>query len=157
MKPAISPTDLADFLVEAHLNTYTDNSATRSVSSRLWSFDYRFERDDLAYHDSYLGTGDFIGEEVIYQRELPIWGMNYHGVILANDTQGREVYDFLRTALRQECIGIVPARGPSHFRQGYLTYDNSVDGELDEFGGVERICRGDVPIYRCRYHGGRVS
>ena len=157
MKPAISSKILADFLVEAHLNTYTDKSATRSVSSRLWSFDYRFERDDLAYHDSYLGTRDFIGEEVIYQRELPIWGMNYHGVILAPDTQEREVYDFLRTALRQECIDIVPARGPHLYRQGRLTYDNTVDGALDEFSGIELIRRDGEAIYRCRYHGGRVS
>jgi hypothetical protein len=157
MKSAISSAVLADFLVEAHLNTYADKSAARSVSSRLWSFDYRFERDDLAYHDSYLGTRDFIGEEVIYQRELPIWGMNYHGVILAPDGGEREVYAFLRTALRQQCAGILPVRGPRRYRQGSLAYDNAVDGALDEFSGIELIERDGQPLYRCRYHGGRVS
>jgi hypothetical protein len=76
---AVSSAALAEFLVEAHRKTYADKSAAKAPSTRLQSFDYRFGRDDLVYHDTYFGMCDYIGEEIIYRRDVPVWGMNYYG------------------------------------------------------------------------------
>ena len=157
MNAAISSAALAGFLVEAHRKTYADKSAAKAPSTRLQSFDYRFERDGLVYHDTYFGMRDYIGEEIIYRHDVAVWGMNYYGIILAKDAAGSEVYDFLRQALKQDCIGIEPARGPSLYRQGDWTYSNAVDGVLGDFSGIELIHRDDALVYRCRYHGGWIS
>lgn len=148
---------LARFLVDAHRNTYADKNAAKAPSTRLRSFDYRFERGDLVYHDTYFGMRDYIGEEVIYRQKAPIWGMNYYGIILTATPGEGEVYEFLREALKQECVGIEPARGPRLHRHDRWAYGNSVDGTLDDFGGTEVIHCDDVPVYRCRYHGGWIS
>jgi Domain of unknown function (DUF5680) len=157
MKASVSSEALATFLVAAHRNTYADKGAAKAPSTRLRSLDYHFERDDLLYHDTYFGMRDYIGEEIIYQREAPIWGMNYFGIILATDTSESEVYNFLRDALMQDCIGIEPARGPRLYRCDRWTYGNSVEGTLNEFNGAELIHRDGELVYRCRYHGGWIS
>ena len=69
---------LADFLNEANKSTYANKDAPRASSSRLKSEDYHFEKDGLIYHDTYLGSRDFIGEEVIYKNNEPMWGLNYY-------------------------------------------------------------------------------
>jgi hypothetical protein len=94
---------LATFLVEAHRNTYADKTAAKASSSRLKSSDYCFERSGLVYHDTYFGRRDFVGEEIIYRDDAPVWGMNYYGVVLADDVPAGEVFDFLREALMQDC------------------------------------------------------
>src|SRR5712691_3359571 len=157
MKASVSSVALAEFLVAAHRNTYADKGAAKAPSTRLRSLDYRFERDDLLYHYTYFGMRDYIGEEIIHQREAPIWGMNYYGIILAIDAGEGEVYNFLRDALMQDCVGIEPARGPHLYRRDRWTYGNSVEGTLDDFSGIELIHRGDELVYRCHYHGGWIS
>ena len=157
MNAAVGSAALAEFLVEAHRKTYADKSAAKAPSTRLRSLDYRFERDDLVYHDTYFGMRDYIGEEIIYRRDVPVWGMNYYGIILAKDAGESEVYDFLRDALKQDCTGIEPARGPRLYRHDRWTYSNAVEGTLDDFSGAELIHRGNELVYRCRYHGGWIS
>ncbi|MBM3648184.1 MAG: XRE family transcriptional regulator [Alphaproteobacteria bacterium] len=154
MKADIDPMTFTTFLIDAHRNTYADRNAVKAPSSRLRSTDYRFGRGDLAYHDTYFGVRDFIGEEIVYLHDLPLWGMNYFGVVLVDDCAEHEVYGFLREALQQDCVDIVPARGPCDYRRDGWAYSNAVDGVLGDFTGAELIYRGDVPVYRCRYHGG---
>src|SRR5258708_37835186 len=157
MKAALDIAVLARFLIDAHRNTYADKKAAKVPATRLRSFDYRFARGDLAYHDTHFGMRDFIGAEVIYRQDVPIWGMNYYGVILGDDAAEREVYDFLRDALKQECVEIEPARGPRSYRHSSWSYANTIEGQLDDFCGTELIHLGDRLLYRCRYHGGWVS
>lgn len=157
MKAAISVEALAGFLVEAHRNTYADKTAATTSSSRPRSVDYRFERDGLVYHDTYFGARDYIGEEIIYRNDTPVWGMNYYGIILAKEAGTSEVYDFLREALKQDCINIEPARGPCLYRQSRWSYRNALEGILSDFSGIESIHRDDQLVYRCRYHGGWIS
>ena len=157
MSANISSAVLAGFLVEAHRKTYANKKAAKVAATRLRSLDYRFMWDDLVYHDTYFGRRDFIGEEIIYRTDTPVWGMNYFGIILASDANEGEVYDFLRDVLSQDCIDIAPARGPRLYGRGNWTYANTVDRTLDDFSGIERIHRDGEPIYRGRYHGGRIA
>ena len=57
--------DLNRFIVHAKAATYV-GSGQKLLPYRLGSHDLQFFDGDWAYHDSYLGEGDFIGEEAIY-------------------------------------------------------------------------------------------
>lgn len=148
---------LADFLNEANKSTYANKDAPKASSSRLKSEDYHFEKDDLIYHDTYFGSRDFIGEEVVYKDNEPVWGLNYYGYILSETTNEKELYGFLREALMQEYSDIIPVRGPKNYQQGDWEYNNSADGELDRFTGTEEIYRAGVLVYKCHYHGGFIE
>lgn len=148
---------LADFLEEANKNTYANKDATKSAPTRLKSEDYHFEKDDLIYHDTYFGGRDFIGEEIIYKNNEPVWGMNYCGHILSEATNEKELYSFLRRALMQECSDIIPVRGPKNYQSNDWEYHNSVEGGLDRFTGTEEIYRAGVLVYKCHYHGGFIE
>lgn len=82
--------------------------------------------------------------------------MNYFGVLLTAVNE-KEVYSFLRDALMQDCVAIVPARGPASYLTGEWLYANSINGSLDRFVGVEEILRGGERVYRADFHGGRIG
>lgn len=148
---------LADFLNEANKSTYANKNAPKASPSRLKSEDYHFEKDGLAYHDTYFGSRDFIGEEVVYKNNEPIWGLNYYGFILSETTNEKELYGFLREALMQEYFDIIPVRGPKNHQNNDWEYNNSANGELDRFTGTEEIYRAGVLVYKCHYHGGFIE
>jgi len=148
---------LAKFLNEANKATYANKNAQKVVSSRVGSKEYCFEKDGLIYHDTYFGSRDFIGEEIIYENGSPVWGMNYFGVVLDEEVSEKEVFDFLRSALMREYDDIVPLRGPSNFSAGDKEYHFSVEGDLANFSGKEEILFGGKVVYRCVVHGGVVE
>ncbi|MBI4158492.1 MAG: XRE family transcriptional regulator [Candidatus Yanofskybacteria bacterium] len=149
--------ELAEFLNEANKSTYANRDVPKATSSRLKSEDYHFEKDSLIYHDTYFGSRDFIGEEIVYKDNEPVWGMNYYGYILSETTNEKELYGFLRQALMQEYSDIIPVRGPTNFQDRDWEYSNSADGELGRFIGVEEIYRAGVLVYKGYYHGGFIK
>lgn len=148
---------LADFLEQANKSTYANKDAPKASSTRLKSEDYHFEKDGLVYHDTYFGSRDFIGEEVVYESSEPVWGMNYYGYILSDKTDHKELYAFLRDALIQTYSDIIPVRGPKNHQKGDWEYTNTVEGELNRFTGTEEIYRAGILVYRCYYHGGFIE
>lgn len=157
MKTPIDLQTIAQFLTDANKSTYANKNAPKAESSRLGSEDYHFEKDGLIYHDTYFGGRDFIGGEIVYKDELPVWGMNYYGYVLVASVSEKEVYDFLRKALMQEYTDIIPVRGPKNYENGGWHYSNTADGELDRFTGKEEIYRGSELLYRADYHGGFIK
>ncbi len=153
----ITAKEVAEFLNEANRNTYANKDAAKAPPSRLGSADYHFEKDGLVYHDTYFGSRDFIGEEVIYKDNKPVWGMNYYGYILSETTNEKELYGFLRQTLMQEYSDIIPVRGPNKYGENNWRYQNLAEGELNRFTGVEEIYRADVLVYKCHYHGGFID
>src|SRR5437773_10500336 len=77
-------TTLEQFIVRAKQSTYVGGSR-KLLPYRLGSKDLQFMEGDWAYHDSYLGVSDFIGQEIVYYQLKPVWGMNYFGVIIRPD------------------------------------------------------------------------
>lgn len=146
--------ELTAFLNAANKATYANREAPKTESLRPASEDYHFEEGDLTYHDTYFGSRDFIGEEVIYKVEKPIWAMNYYGFVLKDEVSTADAYKILRPALMQEYDDILPVRGPREFKEGEYSYRNSVEGNLDRFIGTEEILLNGEIIYRCWYHGG---
>lgn len=153
----IDPKELADFLNEASKNTYANKDAPKAEPSRLKSEDYHFEKGNLIYHDTYCGARDFIGEEVVYKDDEPVWAMNYYGFILKPEASTKEVYSILRPALMQEYDDILPVRGPREYKEGQSIYRNSVEGSLERFSGTEEIELNGEKVYTCWYHGGSIE
>lgn len=147
---------LTKFLNEANKATYANKSAPKVTPSRLKSEDYQFEKDGLIYHDTYFGGRDFIGEEIVYENEKPVWGANYFGFVLDEKVGEKDVYDFLRKALMQEYDDVIPVRGPSNFSADDKEYRFSADGDLANFSGKEEILFGGKVVFRCLIHGGRI-
>ena len=52
-------------------------------SCRKNSHDYRYEdKNGFIYLDSYFGGECFVGEEVVWLHENPVWSMNYVGRVI---------------------------------------------------------------------------
>lgn len=149
--------ELAQFLAKANESTYANKHALKAESLRPGSYDYHFESGDLAYHDTYFGSRDFIGEEIIYKAGEPVWGANYFGFMLDESQSEKTVYDFLRDALMEECGGILPVRGPHLYEKGSMSYTNTVEGDIAYFRGTEEIFIDAKAVYRCWYHGGAIQ
>ena len=151
----ITSEELTDFLNKANKHTYAADGP-KSLSARLKSEDFEYKNGNLAYHDTYFGERSFIGEEIVYKSEKPIWGMNYFGFILDNNFAEKEVYAFLKQSLMQEEIDIIPIRGPKSFELENWKYQNNPNGELSNFSGQEEILFRNKVVYRCFYHGGYI-
>lgn len=145
---------LAKFLNEANKHSYANKEEKKTVPSRLNSEDYHFEKDNLIYHDTYFGTRDFIGEEIVYKNEKPVWGANYFGFIIDDEADEKDIYDFLQKALMQEYDNIIPVRGPKEFLNGNWLYCFSTSGSLENFVGQEEISLKNKIVYICRISGG---
>lgn len=91
----------------------------------------------------------------MYEQDQPIWGMNYFGAILNKEYGPKQIYPFLREALRQT-PDISPFRGPQHYQKDTLIYNNSMQGQIHRFSGQETILVGDQQVYRAEYHGGLI-
>jgi hypothetical protein len=157
METLIDIPTLTQFLNDANKSTYANKSAPKVAPSRLKSEDYHFEKGNLIYHDTYFGGRDFIGSEIVYKDQVPVWGMNYYGYVLVASLSEKEVYDFLRKALMQEYADILPVRGPKNYESDGWRYTSSPVGTLDRFTGKEEIFRDTELIYRADYHGGFIG
>jgi hypothetical protein len=150
-------TELTTFLRLAKKATYADVSAPKAPALRPQSEDYHFEQGEWAYHDTYFGTRDFIGQEIVYKNGKPMWGMNYYGHVLNPSISTQDAYVILRPALGQDHDAILPVRGPKEFVLGNSRNTNRAEGTLDRFSGEEKIYIDDRVVYRGWYHGGSVA
>lgn len=152
----VNLTELQDFIVRAKRNTYV-GKGQHLLPYRLCSYDLQFTDGEWAYHDSYLGESDFIGEEIVYLRGKVAWGMNYFGRILVPEqitsAQAGEVIQRSLTALYAE----------NRFLGGYthktdpFTYHDTSSGDVSFFTGREWISKEEQVVYELVYHGGVVK
>lgn len=149
--------ELDTFLRSGASETYANKDAPKVASLRPESEDYHFEKGNLAYHDTYFGARDFIGEEVVYESGVPVWGSNYYGRILIADASKNEVYAVLRLALMNKSDDCIPVRGPKNFSYEDWEYECRIEGTLAAFEGEETISRGGKRLYRALLHGGFIS
>lgn len=143
--------EMIAFLCKAKKETYAGQGNT-AESSRPKSYDYRYAEGDFIYLDSYFGGEKFIGEEVLYVKEIPTFSMNYVGRVLGEGFLG----SFLKEALL-----LVPAeypfRGPFVYKNGDYSYHCIINGDVEWFQGYEEIFLLDRRIYECNFHGGIIK
>jgi len=132
---------LNTFIVCAKAATYVGDGE-QVTPCRLGSHDLRFVDGDWAYHDSYFGGSDFIGEEVVYFAEKPVWAMNYYGRILREDLiTAAQAGQMIKASLSRMYKEGRFLGGFEHTENG-LTYTDTSEGNTDDFHGREFIRRG---------------
>ncbi|RPJ23274.1 MAG: hypothetical protein EHM33_21425 [Chloroflexi bacterium] len=147
---------LNDFIVRAKAGTYVGDGE-HATPSRLGSHDLRFVEGEWAYLDSYFGGSDFIGQEVVYFAEKPVWAMNYYGCILREELltaaqAGQMIKASLSRMYREGRF-----LGGFEHTENDLTYMDTNTGNADSFQGREFICRGQEVAYELVYHGGLIK
>jgi uncharacterized protein DUF5680 len=156
MNSDFSLEELNEFIVQAKAATYVGDGK-KAASSRTGSHDLKFQHGSFSYLDSYFGGTDFIGQEVVYYEDEPIWAMNYYGRILQPES-----------ITAAEAGQIIKASLSKLYREGRFLggFESSVDdsiytdtnhGDVASFIGKEWITRNHVQVYELVYHGGLVK
>ncbi|MBR4823376.1 MAG: hypothetical protein IKZ86_01140 [Spirochaetaceae bacterium] len=140
--------EIIEFRLEANVNTYAA-FANETESTRLDSHDFRYERGNFVYHDTYVGGEQFAGEEAVWKDGKAVYAMNYLGRVLDGKFSGNFLKEALRAADKK-----MPYRGPEFYQSGEYIYKTSVSGSFEWFQGYEEIYCNDVKVYECYYHGG---
>lgn len=147
----ISRDELIRFLCNAKKWTYAGDN-NKMMSTRPNSKDFIYKQDELKYIDTYLGGNQFIGEEAVWEDNVPIWGMNYTGRVVGEPFDG----DFLKDALKHGSPDM-PYRGPKFFTRGDYTYKCRVEGNFEWFVGCEKIMYQGVKVYEAMFQGGTIK
>ena len=146
---------LNEFIVRAKAATYVGDGE-HTEPCRLGSHDLRFTDGDWSYHDSYFGGADFLGEEVVYFGEKPIWAMNYYGYIVRDDLlTGSQAGQLIKASLSRMYRERRFLGGFEH-TENDLTYVDASEGKPERFHGREMIRRGQTIAYELLYHGGLI-
>jgi hypothetical protein len=151
----ISLDELSAFIIRAKAATYVGDGE-HTLPCRPGSHDLRFSEGDWTYHDSYFGGTDFIGEEVVYRDQEPVWAMNYYGRILRDDLlTAAQAGQMIKTSLARMYGEGRFLGGFEHVENG-LKYIDTNEGNTDHFQGREFIRRGSEVAYELFYHGGMI-
>ena len=153
---SIDISELNAFILRAKADTYV-GSGVQSAACRLGSNDLRFTEGEWAYHDSYFGGSDFIGEEVVYFASRPIWAMNYYGRILRSDILSAAQAGQMIKASLSRMYKEGRFLGGFEFTEDNLTYVDTSKGSVDCFQGREFITSGHETAYELLYHGGLIK
>jgi hypothetical protein len=152
----VSLEQLTNFIVRAKAATYVGDGAN-IAPCRPDSHDLQFKAGDFAYLDSYFGGADFLGQEVVYYQNQPVWAMNYYGRILEPnsirpDEAGRIIKQSLSALYKEGRFlgGFEHTVGPD-------TYFDTSQGDAACFTGQEWITRNGAKVYELVYHGGLVK
>ena len=147
---------LYTFIIRAKQATYV-GGGQKLLPYRLGSHDLQFIENDWAYHDSYLGENDFIGEEAVYHKGKIVWAMNYFGRILMPDRITSAQAGAMIKASLTRMYGEGRFLGGFVHSEGDLTYVDSSEGDIVFFTGREHIRRDKDVVYELVYHGGLVN
>jgi hypothetical protein len=146
---------LNQFIVSAKRVTYVGGGA-KLLPYRLGSKDLQFRDGDWAYHDSYFGESDFLGQEIVYYQTKAVWGMNYYGRLLRPDlATAAQMGGMIMTSLTKMYAENRFLGGFEHI-EGDLRYVDSNEGDVAAFTGTELIYLHGELVYRLVYHGGLI-
>ena len=147
---------LSKFLVKAKINTYVSSGEGGERILTDGSKQFEFKEKEFKYRDRYFGFNPFIGEEIVWQNEEVVWGMNYYGEIVSEIIPAKNIYQFLQEALKK-IPDDKPFRGPDSFKKGDFKYINKIEGIVEKFKGEEIIFYKEQIVYKLNYHGGFVA
>ena len=147
---------LNHFIVQAKAATYVGDGQ-KTESSRKGSHDLAFQDGNFSYLDSYFGGTDFIGQEVVYENDEPVWAMNYYGRILQPEkitaVQAGQIIKQSLSKLYKEGRFL----GGFTHTVGAFSYTDTSQGTPKSFTGKEWITCDGVKVYELVYHGGLIK
>lgn len=148
--------DLNDAVVRAKAASYV-GGGRKTASSRPGSHDLEWSDGPWLYRDSYFGGTDFIGQEVMWLREAPVWSMSYYGHILKPELiDAQRAGETIKAAL-----SMMYREG--RFYGGFewtAPHGRYVDvslGDVSRFHGREVILVEGAEAYTLDYFGGLVK
>jgi hypothetical protein len=143
------------FLVQAKTKGYA-SGITYVPGTIQGTKEFSFTDGKLKYTDVYSGSAFFIGQEMVYENDTPMWGMVYSGGLLDDNYEAKEIYEFLRNALKKMPEDF-PLRGKESFSNGEFIYNNSTEGDMWHFIGYEAIEHKENIVYELHYSGGYIE
>jgi len=146
---------LSKFLVKAKINTYASSGEGGEKILPDGGKEFKFKERKFKYRDRYFGFNPFIGEEIVWQNEKIVWGMNYYGEIITKIFSAKDIYYFLQEALKRASED-KPFRGPDNFKKADFEYSNKTKGTVKKFQGEEIIFYKEQIVYKLSYHGGLI-
>ena len=136
--------ELERFIVAAKAASYVGGGSP-AEPSRPGSHDLRHSQGEWHYCDSYFGGTDFIGQEVVWRREQPVWAMNYYGWIIDDSAiSAAQAGRVIKTAL-SELYAQGRFLGGHQAQVDGWEYHDEVDGDVSHFEGREQINRPGGP------------
>lgn len=147
---------LNDIIVKAKAATYM-GSGSKAEASRPGSHDLAWSDGDWRYLDSYFGGTDFIGQEVVWFQQEPVWAMNYYGrILLPERIDGQRAGETIKAALsamyaQGRFLGAFEWTGP------HGIYVDRSSGDVSHFHGREVILVEGREAYALDYFGGLVK
>ncbi|MBN1450206.1 MAG: hypothetical protein JW963_04250 [Anaerolineales bacterium] len=156
MESKFSLQQLEQFIVQAKAATYVGDGE-KTASCRPGSHDLKFQEGPFSYLDSYFGGTDFIGQEVVYYENEPVWAMNYYGRIIEPEKiSAAEAGQIIKESLSLMYQNGRFLGGFEH-ETGNGTYTDTSQGNLESFTGLEWITQDHVRVYELLYHGGLIK
>jgi hypothetical protein len=152
----LSIDELNTFIVRAKANTYVGDGK-KITPSRPASHDLMFQDGDFKYLDSYFGGTDFIGQEVVYYRDQPLWAMNYYGRIIKPDLINASQAGQIIKASLTEMYKTGRFLGGFENAFGEFIYTDTSEGNAHSFIGKEWITCQNQRVYELLYHGGLIK
>ncbi len=144
------------FILAAKAATYIGDGPSVG-SSQPGSHNLTYQAGPFEYLDSYFGGSDFIGEEIVFEHNAPVWGMNYYGYILKpGQISAAEVGALLKISLARMYAEGRFLGGWRHQQDGLLYIDTS-QGDWTRFSGREWVEQDGETVYELLYHGGLIS
>lgn len=147
--------NLKEFLVLAKINTYATAGEGGEKILEDGCKELSFSKEDFAYRDRYFGSNPFVGEEIIWQDNRVIWGMNYYGSAISDEISVKEIYEFLKESM-QKVTAERPFRGPNDYKKEDFEYSDKSEGDINFFRGEECIKYKGKEVYKLYYHGGKM-
>jgi hypothetical protein len=143
---------LKDFIAEARANTYASGNEKMENPRLVGSAQFEFQKREFFYRDIYfLGNKKFMGQEIVYEDLKPIWGMNYIG----------EKIDLIRVNFLKEALLRLSDKcrlgQKCEFKKREFKYEDTGQGDIDNFFGQEKISISEKQIYKLEYKGGLIS
>jgi len=155
----INEDELRDFTIEAKANGWASGKKAKKLADG--GREFIFKKGLYLYRDVYYGDPNFLGTEIVWWKNNPVWGMSYYGMF-HDASQEKDVNQVLHEALnRIEDITnmLVPVRGPYEYvpkeKEGYK-YLNEPQGHFGKFAGDERVIKNENLPFHLWYHGGRI-
>ena len=145
-----------EFLVRAKVNTYAapGERTEKVLADGGKSFSFRVR--NWKYQDKYYGFNPFIGQEIVWKDGRAVWTMNYSGKVVSKKVVDKDVYSFLRQALKL-VKKFNPFRGPAEFSEGEWKYISESIGAVKSFAGLEEIFFKNTKVYELYFNGGLVK
>jgi len=119
------------------------------------SVNHRFEEGRFCYLDSVVGGTHFVGQEIVYLFNEPVWAMNYHGRAVDPAYEPPQIVPVIQAGL-SAVYDEGRFLGGLELQVGEFRYIDVNEGSIDDFSGYETIDVDGHYIYRLRYHGGLI-